>query len=304
MPELEGPATADEDLAIDTLTLEATKTVKSQIGFLPVSIWNVGPNGGYWDKLIADEDDAINPRQQDAGAGGLQRIVVQHLKQSDGTRFSEFLVGIASRVLEMWSKPGDLVVDPFAGRATRAIVSWEKGRAYVGYEIVPGYRDFIQSRIDRRPPTLWDPSPDIPKPTIYLADGTLLDNTADASADLVFSCPPYFDTERYESVPGQLSDLSYGDFLAQIAVCAGNCYRVAKPGAYCAMVVSDFRRGGRLIPFHHDMMERFMLAGWVPHDLVISVMRTPAALMVGNTMKRRHTAKIHEYILAWVKPGG
>ena len=50
---------------------------------------------------------------------------------------SEFHAGLAENLIHYWSMVGDTIVDPFAGRLTRAFVSQSLGRQYFGYDVSP-----------------------------------------------------------------------------------------------------------------------------------------------------------------------
>jgi site-specific DNA-methyltransferase (adenine-specific) len=54
------------------------------------------------------------------------------------------------KILAYSSKPGDVVLDPFLGSGQVAVVSQLEGRQYVGFEIVPGYYNFAQQRLEQR----------------------------------------------------------------------------------------------------------------------------------------------------------
>lgn len=58
--------------------------------------------------------------------------------------FPEELVAL---LVETYTDPGDVVLDPFLGSGTTLKVSRVMGRAGVGYEINVGYRDLIERRI-------------------------------------------------------------------------------------------------------------------------------------------------------------
>jgi site-specific DNA-methyltransferase (adenine-specific) len=56
---------------------------------------------------------------------------------------------LVKKILEYSSNPGDLVLDPFLGSGTVAVVSHEMGRHYIGFEIVPEYFNFARERLDQ-----------------------------------------------------------------------------------------------------------------------------------------------------------
>ena len=54
---------------------------------------------------------------------------------------------LARRFILLGSRPGDLVVDPFAGGGTTLVAARELGRQYVGFEIVPEYARAARRRL-------------------------------------------------------------------------------------------------------------------------------------------------------------
>ncbi len=65
-------------------------------------------------------------------------------KQKTPTKLPRDLVG---KILRFSSNPGDLILDPFLGSGTVAVVSREMGRKYLGFEIVPEYFEFAEQRL-------------------------------------------------------------------------------------------------------------------------------------------------------------
>lgn len=58
-----------------------------------------------------------------------------------------FPVGLAERVIQLFSYKGDLILDPFAGSGTTLVAAAKLGRKYVGYEIVPEYVRLAEERL-------------------------------------------------------------------------------------------------------------------------------------------------------------
>lgn len=268
-------------------------TVKDKYGFLPTSVWNV-TKGKKWKEMIRDVGDPQRTRRS------------ANAKHLPSLKYSEFNPTVAERIIAYWSQPGDLVVDPFAGRATRAIVTTELARNYIGYEIAPQtYNltcDMIKFRDTHFPQNMFQGRGTW---SIILGDGCLLQDIKDQSADLVFTCPPYHDLEKYEEVEGQLSSIKdYGEFLQRIQQCAHNINRVLKPEKFCAWVCGDWRnqsRGG-FFAFHIDSINCFRQAGLSLWDIIILHNNSPfAAKQAAKCEKQRYTSKIHEYLLIFKK---
>ena len=54
---------------------------------------------------------------------------------------------LVKKILSYSSNPGDLVLDPFLGSGTVAIVAQQEGRHFIGFEIVPEYYAFAQDTL-------------------------------------------------------------------------------------------------------------------------------------------------------------
>lgn len=260
--------------------------VMDQFGWLPLSI--VEPtrdSKSSWSDAYIPQTEDEKRRSDDS-------------EYLPGLGFSEFHAGLCENIVKYWSLGGAKIVDPFMGRATRAVVSERLGRRYEGYDISPNTFKRVKSHVEGLGLN----------PTLHLGDGCRMTNTEDNSADLVMTCPPYWNIEKYEDVPSQLSSTkSYHEFMEKIADCGDNIERVLKPGAFCTWVCADFRSwsgDGVFYPFHVDTMNAFQDSGLIFHDLVVIKNQSPfAALQAGKVAAKRYTSKIHEYILVFRKAG-
>lgn len=259
------------------LPKDSNSTAQEEFGWLPLSVFKPERRED-WRNIIGDEGDEKSRRSKDA-------------KYLPNLRFSEFHPHLAEVVIRYWSMEGDLVVDPFAGRATRGIVALTLKRKYQGYEVAPKTFAKTLDKISEMGGRL------------KCSDGCAMRHTTDKSADLVFTCPPYHRLERYEPAHHQLSELkSYDDFLDQIKICAKNIYRVLKPGKFLCWVCGDWRDGNYRL-FHADSLRIFQKAGLTPHDIIIIQNNSPfARLQVGKVVAKRYTSKAHEYLLVFRKP--
>jgi len=257
--------------------------VKELMGFLPLSVWNL--NANKEDKKLANDQGEATTRRSG------NTVVLPNLK------FSRFNTETAKCVYRYWSERNDLVLDPFSGRSTRAVMAIKENRRYVGYDVSTLACNMMLSN-----ETITE-SVKIGNCEIINGDGCKLANTLDNSIDLVFTCPPYWNQEKYESVDGQLSDCrTYEDFLSSMRECFDNCHRVLKLDKYCIVVIGDIRRDKAILPLHKDFIELGMLVGFKLHDVVIEQIRTPHAFWrVRENYRCGFTAKAHQYILVFKK---
>jgi DNA modification methylase len=205
---------------------------------------------------------------------------------------SEFNPFVAKSIISYWSKPDALILDPFAGR-TRGIVSALMGRRYLGYELSKKAYDCIMGEVNK-----FNLQVDIKnEDCINIKD-------IDVEADLILSCPPYHDLERYESIPGQLSDINdYKEFLAALEERIKACVPKLKEEGYAAFVVGDFRKNGDYILFHKDFIELAERCGLKLYDLVVlqNVQFGVALHRFGSVRDLKMMAKAHEYLLIFKK---
>ena len=54
---------------------------------------------------------------------------------------------LIKKILSYSSNPGDLVLDPFLGSGTVAVVARQEGRKFLGFEVVPEYCTFAQAAL-------------------------------------------------------------------------------------------------------------------------------------------------------------
>jgi len=259
--------------------------IDEQFGWLPMSILEpTKESKATWKEAYLDDGENESRRSDDA-------------EYLPGLKFSEFHAGLAEQILRYWSMKGSVVVDPFAGRATRAVVASRMERQYEGYEISPTTYKRVTEHFKKLGVS----------PKLYNNDGLFLTFTDDEVADLVFTCPPYHDIEKYESVTNQLSDCeTYEKFLKQIGYCGYHINRVLKPGAFCVWVVGDWRcpKGGGLRSFHSDLISLFTKEKLIHHDTIIMKNISPfAPLQAGKVASKRYTSKIHEYVMVFRKEG-
>ena len=266
------------------LPVEETISVKEQFGFLPLSIIKPTKESKLRWKEAYFSDNEIDIRKTSSGytEDGIQKM-------------SEFHAGVAENIIRYWSMKGSKVVDPFAGRVTRAVVTTKLDREYHGYEITPNTYKRALTHFDKLNIS----------PNLYKGDGCKLEHTKDNFADLVFTCPPYFNIEQYETCDNQLSDIKdYDTFMDSMGECIKNVKRVLKEGAWAVFVVADFRVGGELKSFSSDLIQRFKNNDMIHYDTIIMENISPfATLTAYQAACKRYTPKTHEYILVFRKPG-
>lgn len=140
---------------------------------------------------------------------------------------------IIYNLVQRYTKPGDLVVDPMAGSGTTIDVCKEEGRQVIGYDIGPAHPEVIQN--DAR---------NIP-----------LD---DNSVDLVFIDSPYSDNERYSDHPDCIGRISCEDeqFFDELEKVISEAYRILKPSKVLGWLIGDQWVKRRFTPVGFKLYDR------------------------------------------------
>jgi len=187
------------------------------------------------------------------------------------------------------------VLDPFAGGSVRGIVASEMGYRYWGC-------DLWQEQIDANLEQAAEIYPETPP---AWSCGDALDEVPKAPlADLVFSCPPYGDLERYSDDPRDLSTMEYHTFIANLKQIVFRCSRRLKENRFACFVVGEFRDSkGHYRNFVGDTVQAFQEAGFGYYNeaiLVTAVGSLPIRITKQFEAGRK-LGKTHQNMLVFVK---
>jgi hypothetical protein len=218
-----------------------------------------------------------------------------------GSYYSKFSPLIAESIINYWSNPGDLILDSFSGR-TRAIVSSLKKRKYIGFEVSKNVAEIINGQIDKGIKNKELPTEFYPR--LINDDCINLDKYNLPQVDFFFTCPPYFNLEKYESCSGQLSDINdYNIFLQELKNRLLKSCSLLKPEGYAAIVIGDFRRDNKFYILHKDILNIMESSDMYIHDIIIlqTVTWDVAAYRFGSVKHSKKVSKVHEYLLIFKK---
>mgnify|MGYP000862410807 FL=1 len=163
--------------------------------------------------------------------------------------------------IERYTKPGDLVVDPFCGSGTTLDVAKDLGRVARGFDLKP-YRPDVEKADARKIP---------------VASGT---------AKLVFMDPPYGDHIDYSDDPSCIGKISAYDerFYVELGKVVKEAARVLMPGSVLGVYICDyFEKKRGFAPVGMGVYAQ-MLTVVEPLD-VIAVTRHHKTLEQGNFHK-------------------
>ena len=195
-----------------------------------------------------------------------------------------------------WFSPeGGQVVDPFAGGSVRGIVAGMMGHRYWGC-------DLRKDQIDANREQGTEINPDV-MPEWVCGDSINTLETA-PDADLVFSCPPYGDLERYSDDPADLSAMEWHTFKAAYGRIILRAFNRLKPDRFACFVVGDFRdKRGFYRDFVSSTIAAFRDCGAELYNEAILVTSVGSASMrvTKQFEAGRKFAKTHQNVLVFCK---
>ena len=258
-----------------------------EFSYEPKSFWEYG-RGNNMDKLVDDLKSYDHNKVESK----------DFIKHGRGSFLSKFNSEYAKRIIEMWSKEDDFIVDPFAGRSSRPLVSTLMGRNYMGFDVV---KDNLQEAKEQYNELKKERKLGKLK-LINTSSENIDDHLHNGVADMIMTCPPYFNIEKYESADGQLTDIkSYEEFLKSYRTILHKCCHILKSGCFFAIVVANFRIDGKLYDFCGDTKD-ILKKELTYHDEVILEM-SPAKRhpLYTQAITNLNCLKTHEYCLVFRK---
>lgn len=233
-----------------------------------------------------------------AAAGGFDE------SHASGTSvFDPVLCELAYR---WFTRPGWHILDPFAGGSVRGIVASLTGRQYTGLDLsarqLAANREQAEQILSGA--TIIGTEEPAPVPQWIEGDAKEIGTVVPGQYDLIFSCPPYGDLERYSDDPRDFSTRPYQEFRELMRSAIAQAVMMLRPNRFAAFVVGDFRdTKGFYRNFISHTIEQFESAGAFLYNeaiLVTAVGSLP--IRIGRQFGRyRKLGKTHQQMLVFYK---
>lgn len=207
-----------------------------------------------------------------------------------GATFPEKL---SDRLISMYSKVGDTVLDPFLGSGTTVVSAIKGGRRGVGIELTEKYFDLAEREIQSVVESISEPDYQL-----FLGDcESKLKDIKDGEIQLTITSPPYanlihialkdrnkrggksyFETKNnsqvkiYSELDEDLGNMTMDEYKEKVSNIMKLLYDKTKVGGYNIWVVKDFRDTKNGIPYvnlHQAIIECGVAGGFIHHDLII-----------------------------------
>lgn len=223
-----------------------------------------------------------------------------------------FPMELCQRLIEIYTKKKDVVLDPMMGSGSSIIIARDMERKGIGFDINPEFVNLARMRLSQQKLVELE----VEDPEIHCSDANnILDNVKPNSVDLVITSPPYWNIHTrkrsadykeprpYSELENDLGNIEdYNVFMRKLQSVFEKVHTVLKRGKRCVIVVMDIRQGSKFIPFHMSVSEMMKRIGFHLEDIIIwdrkkeynnlRPLGYPYVFIVN---------KVHEYILIFKK---
>ncbi len=199
-------------------------------------------------------------------------------------------------VCSWFCPPAGTVLDPFAGGSVRGIVASKLGRSYVGVELS---KEQVAANRKQAKEICGKPAP-----KWICGDSRNLAKLWKGESDLVFSCPPYGDLERYSDDEADLSTMGFDEFLKAYREIVSLSVATLRPDRFACFVVGDFRdKKGFYRNFVSETIAAFESSGARLYNEAILVTALGSLpIRIGQQfMGYRKLGKTHQNVLVFFK---
>jgi len=223
-----------------------------------------------------------------------------------------FPIELCKRLIEIYSKKGDTILDPFMGSGSTIVAAKDLERKGIGIEINPDFMKIAKKRLSQQ--KLLESN--VEETPLFCDDAAYITkHLKPDSIDLVITSPPYWnihtrkrtadykESRPYSTMERDLGNIEdFNEFMEQLKIIFEKIWTVVKSGKKCIVVVMDIRQGSDFIPFHMNVCNMMKDINFTLEDVIIWDRRReynnlrplgfPYAFIVNKT---------HEYILIFRK---
>ena len=212
---------------------------------------------------------------------------------------------IPRNIILRYSNLGETVLDYFIGGGTTAVEAKLLGRRCIALDINPAAIGLTKENLKFELPRSFTDSYPIYEPDVAIGDARDLRGIGRGEIDLICAHPPYSGIISYSSkTEGDLSALSYDDFINQMIQVADESKRVLKPGGRCAILIGDTRKKKHVIPIGFRTINAFLDTGFKLGELIIKRQHNckTTGFWYSNSIKYNFLLLAHEYLAVFEKP--
>lgn len=236
--------------------------LKDKYGWPPFSVINTISHDWQrrkdeWEVLFKDSTVGRDVRRYNATPTNTFSARGADAKEAES--ISEFDPYLAELMYRWFSNEGDTILDPFAGGCVRGVVASVLGRNYEGIDLNIDQVAANKAQFEE----LQERYTNLAGSTLWWWGDADTEIASMFKADMVFTCPPYYNLEQYTNDPRDLSrQPTYADFLHKYSSILCKAANHLKDNSFFVIVVSEVREEPRGI-------EKSNFVGLVPDTIQI-----------------------------------
>lgn len=242
-----------------------------------------------WNSLIGDDGET---RQGTLGFSSL----ITKMYGKTGIKNVSVLDATLAEIINRWFLPTDdqqhNTCDPFAGDTVFGFVSSYLGNNFTGVELRQEQADINNKRVAGMTAK-------------YICDDgqNIAQHLQEKSQDLLFSCPPYFNLEKYSDLPNDASNQDYNGFINILNNAFTGAIKCLKDNRFAVIVMSDVRdKNGFYLPICDDICRIFANNGMkLYNELILINVAGTAQIRAAKAMVNRKVTRTHQEVLVFYK---
>lgn len=228
-----------------------------------------------------------------------------------------FPKSLALQHIEIFTKRGDIVLDPFVGVGTTLEAAQELGRKGVGVELNSEFAKLARHGLgkdqkvicgDARQLLTWVKRESV---NLILTSPPYANLLKTVRGDFAFkwrehsTINPISNPRPYSTKKEDLGNLAYPDFLSAIGKVLESCREALIPGGYAVWIVKDFRDLKKSLPyvnFHGDVINAANQAGLTLWDIrIYDQTKFRPLVCLGFPSRNFYLNLGHSYVLTFRK---
>jgi len=260
-----------------------------ELSFEPKSIWNY-----VYNNTLEELCDTNYKKNQLRKAGD------DWVKAGAAGYLSSWNKEYLKRIIEFWTAPYDLILDPFAGHSS-AFIPYLLKRNFIGFEITKERYEIQKAHLEKLM-QLYPNNSQIN--LINDSSENLLNYVTPKTVDCVITDPPFWNLEKYGSAVNgvQLSDLKFDAFHDKLKQIFLDAYKVLKEGKFFIVKVANFRRNKKFIALKDKWAQILTDIGLEQHDeIVLELPPSKRHPLYIQAITNLNMLKVHEYLLVFRK---
>ncbi len=187
---------------------------------------------------------------------------------------------VAYRLISLFSKEGDYILDPFCGSGTTNYVALALGRKTIGYDIEEKYIHLSKKRV-------------FGKGLLFCKSSEQMNEVFDNSIQLCITSPPYLNIRKYSNNAKNIGNMN--DPYPILKKVFEEVFRKLKKGGYFCLNVAGIAEEGYLNTFPFDLIN---LCKEIGFKLRSSIIWDKGITIKDWNIKNNEISENHEYI--WI----